>query len=314
MLQRDSRQRTPSQASWPRSSTMLLATMCLLAAACSKEEPRYRVVADSHPTASEKETEAQAEDGREQPRDTDPEHGPEVAQASRTRDPQEPIANHVLPPARGKTITVSAGLKTRRDLAFPGDELLEALRQLEPGDRLILEPGVYEGPILIDDSMRDGRKPEPIQVVAKTDAVLAISDKNSTATAVLEVQRSFWEFHGLEVLSPQTGVRGIELNRVKTVLLADCHIHDLGGAGIRLGERVREVRIERSHIHQIGLGRRKEDAHGIIVTDPTSRLVLTDINLHHTHLAPISVPGGMVKRLSDAERWSQLEIERSEIK
>lgn len=276
----------------------------LALAACSAEEPRFRVVADSDRRQDTSEPATPSEEH--------PEHGPEVAQASRAAEDVGPT--DALPPPLGRTLTVGAESASRSDLAFTRDQLGEALRQLGPGDRLILGPGVYEGPLRIDDTMQDGRRPEPIQVVARKDAVLTISDKRSTASAVLEVQRSFWEFHGLEIVSPQTVAAGIALDQVKRVLLADCHIHDLGGAGIRLGERVQEVVLEQTHIHQIGIGRGKTGAFGIVVTDPRSRLIVSSSQIHHTHLAPISLPDGSIRRLEDAERWPNVELQDSEIK
>lgn len=219
-----------------------------------------------------------------------------------------------LGPARGRILTVGPGAAFEPGRSYPAERLREALQALQPGDRLVLEPGLYEGPIRIDSSMQDGRYPEPIEVVAKTDAVFTITDKNSSASAVLQIGRSFWEFHGLEVRAPLSGAGGIELANLKAVLFADCHVHNLGGAGIRTLDKVREVRITNSHIHQIGVGRRASDAFGVAVADARTRLQLESSHIHHTALGAISIAGTVLRSAGAASALDTVEIRASEIK
>lgn len=282
---------------------LLMATGLLLSG-CAEERPRYRVVADSDRRASDENESRTAPAGDAE----HPEHGPDVSAASRAEGAEDTSLLERLPPPKGRTLTVTPLTQQRDGLRFPAADLDEALRQLEPGDRLVLEAGQYIGPISIDERMRDGRKPEPIQVVAMTDAVITIADKGSQASAVLRVQRSFWEFHGLEIASPQSGAGGIELQKVKTILIADSHLHDLGGAGIRFGDRVREVTLRDNHIHQIGLGRVKNDAYGVFVNDPTTRLVVDGGQIHHTLLGPIFWNGQVIHRPEEAEGVANLEL------
>lgn len=304
--------RSSSRAAQTRASYRI--AWALIAASlflgCVESKPKYEILGAQAPPGDA----AAAEDSTRHSANDDPEHGPARSADSRAVQRDEPTVLDRLPPARGRTITVGPDEENEAGRSYHSSQLLDALRALAPGDRLVLEPGVYDGPVLIDTSMRDGRRPEPIQVVAKPDAVLTIRDKHSEAPAVLSLQRSYWELHGLELRSPQTGAGGIELRDVKTVLIADCHIHDLGGAGVRSLDKVREIRIQASHIHQIGLGRRPTDAFGISLGDARTRVVLADSQIHHTSAGPFWIAGTTVANRGDAAGWDILEIRSSDIK
>lgn len=284
--------------------------------ACAEPEPRLEIVSGPKPDREQQPTASSTESPVTglADADADPEHGAERSAASRAAQPPQPEVFEQLGPARGRILTVGPGVALAPGRSYPAERLREALQALQPGDRLVLEPGLYEGPIRIDSSMQDGRNPEPIEVVAKTDAVFTITDKNSSASAVLQVERSFWEFHGLEVRSPLSGAGGIELANVKTVLFASCHVHNLGGAGIRTLDKVREVRIENSHIHQIGFGRRAGDAFGIAIADAKTSLRLDSSHIHHTTLGAISIAGTVLRSAEAASALDTVEIRDSEIK
>lgn len=200
-------------------------------------------------------------------------------------------------PEPKRTFFVSASAAPGGDGSepHPFGDVQQSLQRLQPGDRLVLQPGDYAGAYVIGDpECSDGSEREPIQVVGRKGAVLRSVSPSPNAPAVLTVRRAFWQFRDLEI-SPGERARAPALltadHGAHDVLVDRCHVHGGFRSGIVVGSGSWRITISRSEVHGFR-GRLKPDhSHGIDVSTGTNEIRIVDNDLHGNGGASIGVEG-----------------------
>lgn len=201
-----------------------------------------------------------------------------------------PIA---LPPhlAIGRTIHVRGewprrGSGTQQD---PYRDLQPALCSLEPGDRLIIWPGRYLGPMTIDGDCADGTTERPIEVVLASGALFFGKEgmEEPIDTPLLEVKRSSWHFIELE-LEPHWMRPAMLIGpNVSDIQVIGAHILKGVGHGIEIADGVSNVVVRDGHLHHLGTLRgakrnfRDPRAAGVSVAASATDVRLNALVLHH---------------------------------
>ena len=165
----------------------------------------------------------------------------------------------------------------------------------QPGDRLVLLPGVYAGAFVIGEpSCSDGSEKEPIQVVGRPGAVLGGDERTPPAPAVLSIRRAFWQFRDLEISPGESSRTNAVLTAERTAhdLLFDrCHIHEGFRTGMVIGAGSWRVTVSRCDVHGFS-GRTKPDhSHGIDVTSGAKEVRIVGNELHGNGGASIGIEG-----------------------
>lgn len=172
--------------------------------------------------------------------------------------------------------------------AKPWKDVPKALCRLQPGDRLVLQPGVYSGPWVIGSGCRDGTADAPIQLFGEESFLHGGAEKKPLIT----ISRARWQIWNPELVLGPAATAGILVSGpgAHDILLDDLHIYDGPGRAIRIGEGSSRVTVSNSHIHQ---------SSGIVVTGPVKGLVFTGNKIHHNFGGPITLAGGAAGLVED---------------
>ncbi len=208
-------------------------------------------------------------------------------------------------PAIGRTVHVRnewprRGSGTQED---PYRDLAFALCSLQPGDRLIVWPGRYLGPIFIDGDCVDGTPDKPIEVVLASGALFFGKEGVGAPidTPLLAVRRSSWHFIELE-LEPHWMRPAMLIGPdVSDIQVIGAHILKGVGHGVEISEGVSNVVVQGSHLHHLGTLRgakrnfRDPEAAGVSVAPSAVGIDLSYLVLHHLEGKAVrvwSVQGG----------------------
>lgn len=213
------------------------------------------------------------------------------ADAPRVLSTELPIISMPPHPAIGRTVHVRSewprrGSGTQED---PYRDLQPTLCSLAPGDRLIIWPGRYLGPITIDGDCVDGTMERPIEVVLASGALFFGEEgvEEPIDTPLLEVKRSSWHFIELE-LEPHWMRPAMLIGpNVSDIQVIGAHILKGVGHGIQIADGVSNVLVEDSHLHHLGTLRgakrnfRDPRAAGVSVAASATDVRLNALVLHH---------------------------------
>ncbi len=261
----------------------------LVAAAALLLLPIFRRGDGSAEKAVASETDASTSDPEAPPRarDARPMPAPVVLEGRPFPRPMEPAA--ALPePRRSVFVSPEAAPGGDGTRMRPWRDLQAALEALGPGDRLVLLPGSYDGPITVGEACRDGAEGSPVQVVAEDGAVLRAHGDG----AVLTVARGFWSFRGI-VIEPG---RSTSFSGVHLAPAARDVVFDLGrlrggkGPGIGIASGAQRITISRCDISGFWRGGAKV-SHGILVNARVHELTVAGNAIHNNQGCGIFVAG-----------------------
>jgi hypothetical protein len=166
-------------------------------------------------------------------------------------------------PPIGRTVYVDANGRGGADGSKerPLRDLQATLRDLRPGDRLILWDGEFEGPFVIGDGCEDGTKEAPIEVYAAADSVL--HGGPGSDEPVLTVARAHWKLHDLMVVPLESLGGGVVVRApAHDVVISSPHIRSGRGNGIEIHPGVTGVLIDEAHLHHLGIQEGGHRGHG----------------------------------------------------
>ncbi len=178
---------------------------------------------------------------------------------------------------------VSADAKVEGDGSEtrPWKELQAALCRLEPGDRLVLLPGLYSGAVRIGESCKPGRADAPIQVFGEEAFFHA-----AEGAFALTVSRPFWHFYHMQMVLDRPGAKGFAVlgEDAHDIVFDRGHVYEGAGVAILLGSGSARISISNSHVHQSG---------GIRIEAGARDVELHHNKIHHNLDAALRVvPGG----------------------
>lgn len=204
--------------------------------------------------------------------------------------PAKPKFEPVFPkPRRILFVEPAGGPQGDGSARSPWRDLQSALEALRPGDRLVLLPGDYIGPFLIDETCRDGAPQAPIQVFGREAAVLRASGK----APVLTIARSHWTFRqvhivpGISSSSPGLMTAGLSAH---DLLFDGGSVGEGRGPGIVIGSGSRRVTISNSRIHHFRGGGPKW-SHGVLIYSQTGELTLAGNTMHDNEGSSVFLEG-----------------------
>lgn len=213
------------------------------------------------------------------------------ADAPRVLSTELPIISMPPHPAIGRTVHVRnewprRGSGTQED---PYRDLESALCSLQPGDRLIVWPGRYIGPISIDGDCVDGTPEKPIEVVLASGALFFGKEGVEVPidSPLLAVRRSSWHFIELE-LEPHWMRPAMLIGPdVSDIQVIGAHILKGVGHGVEISDGVSNVLVQGSHLHHLGTLRgakrnfRDPEAAGVSVAGSAVGIDLSELVIHH---------------------------------
>ncbi|MGH9443468.1 MAG: right-handed parallel beta-helix repeat-containing protein [Thermoanaerobaculia bacterium] len=166
----------------------------------------------------------------------------------------------------------------------PWKDLQFALTRLQPGDRLVVIPGIYEGPFTIGKDCRDGTKEAPIQVYAD-DAFL----KSSSGADVLTVERPFWQFWEVQIALLHSRGSGFVTKgpAAHDIAVDQSHIYEGEGPAVRFEAGSSRITLSSCHIHQ---GR------GVEIDTGTRDITIVADHIHHNSGTSLTIGAGDVSR------------------
>ena len=137
-------------------------------------------------------------------------------------------------------------------------ELQLALKNVQPGDRIMLKPGIYTGEKNNSGysyahfySGKQGTAAKPIIIESEDPSDPAILEGNSGDWGyVLYITGDYWEVRNLKI---RTGKKGIMLDKSNYSLIYGCEVFEIGEEGIHLRDGSSHNIIENCNLHDIGL-------------------------------------------------------------
>ncbi len=177
----------------------------------------------------------------------------------------------------------------------PYRDLPRALSALTPGDRLIVWPGRYNGPIDISKSYRDGTPDRPIEVVMAAGALFFGKEGMDAPIdrPLLTVDRSHWHFYELE-LEPHWMRPTMRLSEnIQGITIVSGHMLKGVGHGVEIQDGVSDVLITDTHMHHLGTLRgakrnfRDPEAAGVAIAPSASNIELMSLVMHHMEGAAV---------------------------
>jgi hypothetical protein len=199
-----------------------------------------------------------------------------------------------LPTARRTFFAASGSASGDGSEARPWTDLQEALRRLEPGDRLQVKEGDYSVSLRIDESCRDGTRTDPIQVVFDGKAEL----KPQEDSAVLTVTRAHWLIARLyaNLSNSKASAVSLEGAGAHDVTLLQVRISGGRGAGSRIGAATDHVTIAGARISKERVSQPELDSVGIRIEAGARNVLLRNNHLHENPAGSIRIeaplPGG----------------------
>lgn len=177
---------------------------------------------------------------------------------------------------------VSADAKAEGDgsQTRPWKELQAALCRLEPGDRLVLLPGIYAGAVRIGESCKPGRADAPIQVFGE-EAFFHAAD----GAYALTVSRPFWHFYHMQMILDRPAAKGFAVlgEEAHDIVFDRGHVYEGPGVAIFVGTASARVSISNSHVHQTG---------GIRIESGARDVELHHNKIHHNLDAALRIVPG----------------------
>lgn len=174
------------------------------------------------------------------------------------------------------------------DASGPGDgsqerpwkDLQEAFCKLEPGDRLVLAAGIYEGAFRVAGPCLSGTASAPIQVFARH-AFL----KPAGTGDVLTLERAHWQFWEVQIALLDSESAGLVVTGADAhdIALDQSHIYEGNGPAVRIGAGSSRVTLSNCHIHQ---------SRGVRIEAGSSSVTLVNNHIHHNRSASVSVGVG----------------------
>lgn len=205
----------------------------------------------------------------------------------------------VLPPheALGRTIHVRGDWPNEGSgqQANPYQDLAYALCTLRPGDRLIVWPGRYDGPIEIGEGCSDGTPERPIELVMASGALFFGVEglESPVDTPLLNVNRSYWHFYELE-LEPHWMRPTMRISADNTgIKIVGAHMLKGVGHGVEIQDGVSHVSITAAHMHHLGTLRgtqrdfRDPASAGVAISATASDILLEGLVMHHMEGSPV---------------------------
>lgn len=183
-------------------------------------------------------------------------------------------------PRRLLYVSADATVEGDGSEARPWKELQPALCRLEPGDRLVLLPGVYLGAVRVGESCKPGRADAPIQVFGEEAFFHA-----AEGAYALTVSRPFWHFYHMQMVLDRPGASGLAIlgEGAHDIVFDRGHVYEGAGTAILLGAGSARVAISNSHIHQTG---------GIRIEAGARDITLSRNKVHHNLDAALRILPG----------------------
>lgn len=185
------------------------------------------------------------------------------------------------------------------------DSLQDKINQLKEGDTLIIEDGIYTGPLKISAS---GSKQAPIVVRARNRGKAVIRGDSKVVIAAIQIDGSYVVLDGLRV--EEAGGGGIRISSGDHAKISNCLIYNngwavkgdsFGGAGILLGGKASDSRIENSESWQ-------NREHGIYVSNGPKRVVVVGNRIHDNGDPNRNLGGNGIQVNADGPNYPSEEI------
>ncbi len=192
----------------------------------------------------------------------------------KTYDPKFPEARRI------RYVAADASGPGDGSQEYPWKDLQEALCRLEPGDRLLLAAGIYEGAFRVAGPCLSGTAGAPIQVFAR-DAFL----KPAGTGDVLTLERAHWQFWEVQIALLDSDSAGLVVIGADAhdIAVDQSHISDGNGPAVRIGPGTARVTLSNCHIHQ---------SRGVRIEAGSSSATLVNNHIHHNRSASVSVGTG----------------------
>ena len=158
-----------------------------------------------------------------------------------------------LPPVAGTTYFLSADETPPLNpgtLERPWSDLQASFARLAPGDRLVILPGRYRGPFVIDEPAVDGTAERPIELLARVDSVFT----GTNGEPVLEARKAHWVLRGFEIAPGNQASFGFATRGAGAhdIRFANGHLHDGLHSGILIGPGSARIQLADNHVHIFG--------------------------------------------------------------
>lgn len=157
----------------------------------------------------------------------------------------------------------------------PWTDLQQALRALQPGDRLRVAKGTYRGSLAVDGRCRDGTREHPIQLLFARDAVIVPAE----GQPAIAIRRSHWRISGPLLRLGESAATGIDVAG-SSVSIDAAQISGGTANGIRIGRDATAVTISNCILSKRNIAR--PTAAGVEIEGGAAEVVLTH-NRFHVH-------------------------------
>ncbi|WP_164019588.1 right-handed parallel beta-helix repeat-containing protein [Pyxidicoccus trucidator] len=174
-------------------------------------------------------------------------------------------------------VSPSGSDKAAGSKSAPFRTIGRALKAVGPGEAIQVQPGDYAESVVIDGSVKAGRKDAPITLRASGRARIFPGARG----ALVQVRKPYWVVDGFEIdVKGQSRFAVVFEGNTEGSVLAGSHIHHgtLGG-GVTTYGGARGVTIQDNHIHDF---RKKPqgDSHGVVVQATSRDITLRGNDIH----------------------------------
>lgn len=144
-----------------------------------------------------------------------------------------------------KQLTPFGNTYTRLVTVYNGRDLMIALRDAQPGDFIYLQPGVYIGEFIANNS---GELTSPIVVYGSRDAILEVAP--NTAGYGFYLNANYWVLSGFSI---RNATKGLMADSANNNVISGLHIYNIGDEGIHLRRNSSNNVVQYNWIQDTGL-------------------------------------------------------------
>lgn len=159
-------------------------------------------------------------------------------------------------------------------LKSPWRTLGHAVKQLDPGEAVFVQQGVYQERVDIGGQARDGTAEAPIQVLAAPGARPVIRGGDDRNGPMLRIARSYWVVSGFDIQAAGSNAHGVRFQGARHVVVRDSEISGgQGPAAVTFYGGAADIGFLRNKVHDYRWGPGK-DSHGLLVQPDTARVLI----------------------------------------
>jgi hypothetical protein len=198
--------------------------------------------------------------------------------------PEKHLYDPKVPDARRTFyVTAEAGPEGDGSAARPWRSLQPSLCRLQPGDRLVLLAGIYDGSFSVGGSCRDGTAEAPIQVWAHHSFLKPVGD-----APVLTVEKAHWQFWEMQIALLSSHAPGFVTSGsgAHDLALDQSHLFEGRGSAVVVGPGSERVTLSNCHIHQSA---------GVRVEAGARNITIISNHIHHNFGTSLTVSGENVE-------------------